>query len=52
MTLTVALIKFFGKRENEGLAGFAVEVRALTEKDKTDFVKMLEPIFPGEDITI
>ncbi len=45
-------MKFFGKKENEGMAGFAVEVRTLTKQDKTDFVKMLEPIFPDEEITI
>ena len=51
MTLTVALMKYFGKKGNEGLTGFAKEVRALTEKDKQDFKVMLEPIM-GEEIII
>ena len=49
MTLTEALMKFLGK----GRPGkIYLEIRALNEKDKNDFVKMLEPIFPGEEITV
>ena len=51
MTLTVALMKYFGKKEGEGLKGFAAEVRALTDKDKQDFIKMLTPVM-GEEITL
>lgn len=51
MTLTTACHKYFGKKEGQTLSQFAVELKALTEKDKHELAVMLEPIM-GEIVTV
>jgi len=41
MTLVSALLKYFGKKENQTLAQFAQEFKALTSRDKVELAEML-----------
>ena len=41
ISLTVALKRYFGYRQGQGLTDFAQEIKALTDKDKQDYIALL-----------
>jgi hypothetical protein len=48
LTFTKACMEYFGKQPGQSLQDFAAELKALTEKDRQDFVKW----FPSVGIEI
>jgi len=49
VTFVMACREFFGLLPNETLQEFVAEVRALTQKDKTDMIEMFKTV--GLDAT-
>jgi hypothetical protein len=48
--LMAALLKYFGKKPGQSNTEFMAEMRALTDKDKSDLTEMLKTV--GYDCTI
>lgn len=44
MSFIAACRKFFGTKPGQSLQEFAAEVRALTDKDKTDLIEMFKTV--------
>jgi hypothetical protein len=43
-SLITALMHYFGKKPDQSTAGFAAEVKALTDQDREDFKEMLRGV--------
>lgn len=44
VSLSVACLKYFGKKPNQTNADFMAEMRALTDKDKADLAAMFPSV--------
>jgi len=51
MTIVMAIMKFFGKKEGQSLQAFAQEIKELTSKDKKELAEDLSKHY-GQPVTI